>query len=127
LTEVLEAIVDGVDRVDEGLKSINDVADQQASSAQEISTMVDEVASVSEETTEQAETVADAAKEATTSINQVSDSAGSLADRTQELKTMLAEFDIEGGGGRQEAPLADGGDDADGRHTADGPTEETDQ
>jgi methyl-accepting chemotaxis protein len=56
--------------------------------------MVDEVASISEETAAAAENAAAAAQEQTASVSEVTTSVESLSAQSDDLQTLLAEFDV---------------------------------
>ncbi|WP_135661745.1 methyl-accepting chemotaxis protein [Halorhabdus rudnickae] len=96
--ESLETIVEHAEEADRGIQEIDDATEDQAHTAQQVMTMVDDLAAISQQTTREADTVASAADEQTDSIAEVSESAGELRQRSDELESLLARFEVDRSG-----------------------------
>jgi methyl-accepting chemotaxis protein len=91
-----EDIVAVVEEVNAEVQGISDATDDQAETSQEVVELVDKVSEISEDTNSEAENVAAAAQEQTASISEVTSNVRSLADRSDDLQALLAEFTVAG-------------------------------
>ncbi|MFC7070842.1 methyl-accepting chemotaxis protein [Halobaculum lipolyticum] len=108
--DVVEEALDAVESVDERVADTNDAVasidtatDDQAATTEEVVTMAEEVADIGERTSEEIDDAAAAAEEQTAAVSEVSDSAERLSERVEELRGLVARFEVD----------ADAGGDAD--------------
>lgn len=89
-----EDIVDVLGEVNSAIQEISGATSEQAETTQEVVEMVDEVAAVSEQTSEESEAVAAATEEQTATIAEVTTEVQEMASQTDDLREVLAEFDV---------------------------------
>ena len=87
-------VADNASETDEGIHEIGRATDDQAASTEETVSMAEEVAKISRSTVAEAEAASDAADEQLSAMKQATTRASSLAERAEQLRGLLREFEV---------------------------------
>ncbi|QZX98517.1 methyl-accepting chemotaxis protein [Halobaculum rubrum] len=92
--DAVETVGERIDDANDGVESIDAATDDQAATTEEVVTMAEEVAEIGERTSTDVDSAAASAEEQTAAVAEVSESAETLSDRVEELREVVARFDV---------------------------------
>ena len=92
-----EEVGEEVTTVNQTVQEISSATDDQAETTQEVVDMVDEIAEISQQTAGESENVAAAAEQQTATVSEVTRRTHTLSERSDDLRSLLDEFDVEAG------------------------------
>ncbi|WP_175501330.1 methyl-accepting chemotaxis protein [Halogeometricum limi] len=94
--DAVDAVVGAFEEANNGVQEIEATTKDQAETTEQVVTIVEDVARISSDTTAKAENVSAASEEQSSSLAEVSGSVQSLADRADQLHTLLEQFEVDG-------------------------------
>ncbi|GAA0208269.1 methyl-accepting chemotaxis protein [Halobaculum roseum] len=92
--DAVETVGERIDDANDGVASIDAATDDQAATTEEVVTMAEEVAEIGERTSADVDSAAASAQEQTAAVTEVSESAETLSARVEELRELVARFDV---------------------------------
>jgi methyl-accepting chemotaxis protein len=90
----LEDIAANVEESNQSIQEISAATDDQAASTEEVASMIDEVVETAQRVSAESESVSVAAEEQSSSLTQVAGATRTLAEQSDELRTLLSQFTI---------------------------------
>jgi methyl-accepting chemotaxis protein len=100
VSEALSSVADNTDETDSEIQEISAATDNQATSMEEAVSMIEPVTEISRATAEKAEQMSSTAAEQVAATSRVSTEAESLSTQADELRQLLAQFEV--GGSRRD-------------------------
>ena len=117
LLDAFTRMADNAAETDSGIQEISETTDDQAASTEEAVSMIEEVADISRATANETEDASATAEEQAASMSQVSGNVTTLNEQAEQLRTLLAKFEVSDDGISatgsdtrvEQAPIGDGG------------------
>ncbi|MXR39763.1 HAMP domain-containing protein [Halobaculum sp. WSA2] len=107
--DAVQTVGDRIEEANDGVESIDAATDDQAATTEEVVAMAEEVAEIGEDTSADVDSAAASAQEQTAAVSEVSESAETLSARVEELREVVARFEVsEDGDGGAVGGAADG-------------------